>query len=91
MNSCYTAEMVVDLINKLDDPDLDGILIMEKAKPTGGKPAKPPKPKGPKSAKEKEEEKKNKEEERTSKNFACYLNFGEGDLDYHFIQGWVKF
>ena len=46
----YNREMVEDLINKLDDPDLDCILIMEKAKPTGkgGKP-KPPKPKAPDS------------------------------------------
>ena len=51
----YSRETVEDIINKLDDPDLDKVLILEKAKPTGrGKP-KPPKPKEPKTPAEIEE------------------------------------
>ena len=72
--------MVEDLINQLDDPDLDCILIMEKAKATDkGKP-KQTKPKAPRTPEEIEEEKKKQEEEKNSKNFACYLNFGDGGV-----------
>ena len=87
----YSRAMVEDLINKLDDPDLDCILIMEKAKAPGKAKPKQTKPKAPKTPEEIEEEKKKQEEEKNSKNFACYLNFGDGGVDYKFIQGLVKF
>ena len=65
----YSREMVADLINKLDDPDLDCILTIEKAKPTGkgGKP-KAPKPKAPKTPEEIAQQKKKEKEEKNSKN-----------------------